>query len=163
MKKYLIIAALLLFSLTVSAEDKMEIIIDKYSIKVPAGWLAEYKGAASANLFFLYSPMEKDDTFQENINLTVEKLPKPYDFNAYYDAAVETLKSAFTEFKVLEKKENYHIYTAKIDATEVKQLQCIYINKLEAYVITCTSNPKDFEKFKNIFFEVTKSFKFKAN
>jgi hypothetical protein len=92
MKKYLIIAALLLFSLTVTAEDKMEIIIDKYSIKVPAGWLAEYKGAASANLFFLYSPMEKDDTFQENINLTVEKLPKPYDFNAYYDAAVETLK-----------------------------------------------------------------------
>lgn len=158
MKKLLLSAFLLLFLQTFLLSNTMKIEIKNVKIDVPVGWLAQYTNAQQ--VFFLFSPLEENDNFQENCNLTTEKLTKKYSVKEYIAANVDIIGNYMGDFTLHEAKKNYHIISGTVNNITVKQIQYFYIKKNTAYVLTFTSNPEEFEKYLNTFNTIAKSFKY---
>lgn len=156
MKKQIILAIVILQCLPIFSNETMKITIDNISIETPIGWLAQY--TSSPQLFFLYSPMEANDTFQENCNLTIENLPSPYTIQEYKDASVAAIESIYSTFQLLESNENYHIITGFIGDVNLKQIQYFYIKSNIAYILTFSSNPDNFDRYKDQFKSIAKTF-----
>ena len=142
-------AIILLQSIMVFSNETMKISIENVSIEAPLGWFAQY--TKSPQLFFLYSPLEVNDTIQENCNLTIEYLSSPYTVKEYKDANIEPLQSVYREFEILESNMNYHIIRGYVGEIYVKQVQYFYVKSNIAYVLTFTSNPENFDRFKTQF------------
>jgi hypothetical protein len=155
-KKKIIIAVVLLQFLPLFSNDNMKIVVDNVSIEVPVGWLSQY--TKSPQLFFLYSPVEVNDTFQENCNLTIEYLPSSYTIQEYKKAGVTALKSVYGDFQLVESSENYHIITGLVGEVSVKQIQYFYIKSNIAYVLTFSSNPENFSRYKEQFESIAETF-----
>jgi hypothetical protein len=140
------------------SQDGMEIKIDNYSITVPSGWLAQRTD--SSTVFILYSPIEENDTFQENGNLAVEKLPTQYSVKGYLEAARENIKKIYGNFILIEEGENYQIISGDINGTTVQQIQFVSIKKNMAYILTFTSNPENFNHYLDTFKKIQETFKY---
>lgn len=152
---------LLLISLSVIkvfSDDGMTVKIGNYEITVPSGWLAQKTD--SGTIFMLYSPIEENDDFQENGNLAVEKLPEKYTLKAYLEAGRELLKTMYGNFKLLEEGENYHIISGNVKGTIVQLIQFVEIRGNEAYILTFSSDPDNFDRYLETFKEIYKSFKY---
>lgn len=152
---------LLLISLSavkVFGDDGMRIKIDNYEITVPSGWMAQRTD--STTIFMLYSPIEENDDFQENANLAVEKLPTKYTVKKYLEAGREALKILYGDFKLIEEGKNYHIISGNINGILVTQIQFVEMKGNEAYILTFTSNPNNFNRYLEIFKTIYKSFKY---
>ena len=140
MIKKVILTIILLQSFMLFSNEMMKISIENVSIEAPLGWFAQY--TKSPQLFFLYSPLEVNDTIQENCNLTIEYLSSPYTVEEYKDANIEALQSVYREFQILESNNNYHIIKGYVGENYVKQIQYFYVKLNIAYVLTFTSNPE---------------------
>ncbi len=158
--KRICILFFILFLLTLSAQGQtaMDINIGSISISVPSGWIAHYTD--STMVFILYSPVEENDTFQENINVTTEKLPLKYSVQGYMSEAVKSLKTVYTDLQIIESKDNYHIFSGKVNNTLLKQMQFVYIKDNTAYVVTYTATPDSFDRYVKTFNEIQKTFKY---
>ena len=151
MKKATALAAVLFLAFVASAfgDDGMQIKIDKYSITIPSLWLAQRTD--SATVFILYSPLEENDTFQENGNLAVEKLPSKYSVKAYLKAGREVLKKLYANFKLIEEGADYQIFSGELNGIALQQMQFVSISGTEAYVLTFSSTPEDFDRYADTF------------
>jgi hypothetical protein len=136
----------------------MNIQIEHYSISVPEGWLAQYTN--STNVFFLYSPIEENDSFQENANLTTEKLPTKYTEKGYLKAAQDTISKIYNNYKLIENGENYHIISGNLNGTDIMQIQYVSIKNNTAYIMTYTSTPDSFARYLETFKSIQKTFKY---
>lgn len=158
-RKFAIVLLLLSISaVKVFSESGMKIKIDNYEITVPSGWLAQRTD--SATVFMLYSPAEENDDFQENGNLTVEKLPTKYSVKGYMDAARESLKTVYGNFTLIEEGKNYHIISENINGTILQQIQFIEMKGNEVYILTFTSTPHNFKRYLETFKSIYKTFKY---
>ena len=158
MKKATALAAVLFFAFATAAfcDGGMEIKIDNYSITVPSLWLAQRTD--SATVFILYSPIEENDTFQENGNLTVEKLPSKYSVKAYLKAGREVLKKLYANFKLIEEGADYQIFSGELNGIALQQMQFVTISGTEAYVLTFSSTPEDFDRYADTFKAIFSTF-----
>ena len=109
MKKMLMMVALAmtLFASSVFADAGMQVKVDNYSLTVPFGWLAQRVDGPA--LLMLYSPMDEDDQFQENINLTCEKLPGKFTVKGYLSAAREFIKTMYADFNLVGQNSSFAI------------------------------------------------------
>ena len=158
MKKATALAAVLFLVFVTSAfgDDGMQIKIDNYSITIPSLWLAQRTD--SATVFILYSPLEENDTFQENGNLTVEKLPSKYSIKAYLKAGREVLKKLYANFKLIEEGADYQIFSGELNGIALQQMQFVSISGTEAYVLTFSSTPEDFDRYADTFKAIYSTF-----
>ena len=158
MKKATALAAVLFLVFVTSAfgDDGMQIKIDNYSITIPSLWLAQRTD--SATVFILYSPIEENDTFQENVNLTVEKLPSKYSVKAYLKAGREVLKKLYANFKLIEEGDDYQIFSGELNGIALQQMQFVSISGTEAYVLTFSSTPEDFDRYAETFKAIYSTF-----
>ena len=158
MKKATALAAVLFLAFVASAfgDDGMQIKIDNYSITIPSLWLAQRTD--SATVFILYSPLEENDTFQENGNLTVEKLPSKYSVKAYLKAGREVLKKLYANFKLIEEGADYQIFSGELNGIALQQMQFVSISGTEAYVLTFSSTPEDFDRYAETFKAIYSTF-----
>ena len=158
MKKATALAAVLFLVFVTSAfgDDGMQIKIDNYSITIPSLWLAQRTD--SATVFILYSPLEENDTFQENGNLTVEKLPSKYSVKAYLKAGREVLKKLYANFKLIEEGDDYQIFSGELNGIALQQMQFVSISGTEAYVLTFSSTPEDFDRYADTFKAIYSTF-----
>ncbi len=157
MIKYIILLSLLT---TISfSKEFMKVEIENYSFQAPKLWMVQYTNQPQK--FFVFSPVETNDTFQENMNLTIEDLPQKYTVKEYLKAAVAGLKSVMTNFKVLKQKDNYHIFTGNLNNLSLKQIQYVYIKNKTAYILTGSATPQTFDRYKKYFDDIAKSFKVK--
>lgn len=158
MKKATALAAVLFLVFVTSAfgDDGMQIKIDNYSITIPSLWLAQRTD--SATVFILYSPLEENDTFQENGNLTVEKLPSKYSIKAYLKAGREVLKKLYANFKLIEEGDDYQIFSGELNGIALQQMQFVAISGTEAYVLTFSSTPEDFDRYADTFKAIYSTF-----
>jgi len=154
----LIVFLLGVFVGTAFCQDGMQIKIDNYSITVPSGWLAQRTD--SSTVFVLYSPVEENDTFQENGNLTIEKLPTEYSVKGYLEAAQKNIKKIYGNFALIEEGENYQIISGDINGIVVQQIQFVSIKENTAYILTFTSNPENFNRYKDTFKKIQETFKY---
>ena len=158
MKKATALAAVLFLAFVTSAfgDDGMQIKIDKYSITIPSLWLAQRTDSPA--VFILYSPLEENDTFQENGNLTVEKLPSKYSVKAYLKAGREVLKKLYANFKLIEEGADYQIFSGELNGIALQQMQFVSISGTEAYVLTFSSTPEDFDRYADTFKAIYSTF-----
>ncbi len=160
MKRKLAVMFLFLAFTTVNVfcEGVMKVIVDNFEITVPGGWLAQRTD--SPTVFMLYSPIEEYDTFQENGNLVVEKLPAKYSVKGYLEAGRESLKKFYGDFKLIEEGKNYQIISGNLNGNYVQQIMFAEMNGLDAYVLTFSSNPENFDRYLETFKTIYKSFKY---
>ena len=157
--KFAVALFLLLFATAqIFCGEDMVVKIDNYEITVPLGWLAQRTG--SLTVFLLYSPVEENDDFQENINLTTEKLFSKYTVKGYLEASRKVVETVYGGFELLKEGENYHIISGNINGTVVQQIQFVEIKNNTAYILTCTSNPANFDRYLETFKKIHKSFKY---
>ncbi len=157
MKKLMIAGLISLIAVTAFAEDTMIIQCENVSVEAPLGWLAQY--TRTPNLLFLYSPLEENDTFQENMNVTVEQLPRAYSVEEYMDASMGQLKRIYSDLKVNETSDNRHIISGVVSGIPVKQLQYFFVQDEVAYVLTFSSNQENFDRYYEDFELIADSFK----
>jgi len=159
MKKFLSVLIFgILIQTAVFSDDMMTVLCGDISVSSPLGWLVQYTG--SPGLFVMYSPMEKGDTFQENGNLIIEALSVDYTVSDYMDASAAALQSAYTDFELLEKRDNFHIVKGKFGAIPVQQVQYFFIHENNAYILTFSSNPENFERYREVFSSIAGTFRF---
>lgn len=156
MKKGFLIVLFIVTAQLGFAEDTMKIVIDNISIESPLGWLAQY--TKSPNLFFLYSPLKPNDTFQENCNLTVEELYIDLSISEYMQATLDQLNSFYTDFSLKEKGKNFTVYYGILNNVELVQAQYYYKEDNTVYVLTCTSTPSEFDNYRVVFKQIASSF-----
>jgi hypothetical protein len=156
MKKKLLTGLFLLLASLCFSEESMKLVMDNITIESPIGWLAQY--TKSPNVFFIYSPLEVNDTFQENCNLTVEELYIDMTIEEYFQATLDQLKDFYTNFNLEEKLENYCIYSGILNNVKLRQMQYYYKKDNAVYVLTFTSTPIEFDSYRSIFKEIAASF-----
>ncbi len=154
--KKIALLILVFLSAAVFAENRMTITVNNLSISVPEGWLAEYTN--SQQLFFLYAPLEQNDDFQENCNLTYENLPRIFSIKEYMDLSIEMLDDVFNNFQMIERKDNYHIISGDMNNIRVKQIQYVYMDGRTAYVLTFSSVPGKFDTYLETFKGIAQTF-----
>jgi hypothetical protein len=115
----------------------------------------------STYVFFIYAATVENDTFQENASLVVEQLAKKMSINDYRKAAIDQLTPYYEDFKIVESKDNYVIISGTINGVSVKQIQYYYINNKEAYILTFSSIPEDFDSYISDFKSIAASFTYK--
>jgi hypothetical protein len=158
------LGVLLLFALAVcsplQSQESMEVTIGGFSISVPPGWLAQY--TKSPYVFILYSPPPESegDNFRENCNLVVETLPSAYSLAGYMKASVAALKTVYVNFEMVRTEKNRHLIMGEMNGVRVKQLQYFYIKGKEAYVLTFSSTPDEFEQYAEVFAAIADSFRY---
>lgn len=157
MKKLILVIFILFCSFMVNSQSGMTVKMEGVSIESPIGWLAQY--TKSPQVFFLYSPLEVGDTFQENCNLTTEYLSIPLTIDEYKSAGIEAIREIYGDFKLLKSDSNYHIISGFVGGIEVQQIQYMYIENNIAYVLTFSSNPENFERYLEQFHSIAKTFK----
>ena len=131
MKKATALTAVLFLAFATAAfgDGGMQIKIDNCSITIPSLWLAQRTD--SATVFILYSPLEENDTFQENGNLTVEKIPAKYSVKAYLKAGREMLKKLYANFKLIEEGADYQLFSGELNGIALQQMQFVTISGTE--------------------------------
>ncbi|MGP1458568.1 MAG: hypothetical protein ACTTKL_04595 [Treponema sp.] len=159
MKKiFLAAAALALFAGIAFSDEGMKVSVGNCSIGVPVGWTAQKPGAGSE--FILFSPLEENDTFQENCNFVKETLLSKYTAKNYLKAAREMQAAVFTDFAVLEDGGDYQIVSAKLGGQTVMQIQFAYVKGMTAYTLTFSSTPEDFDRYIDTFRQIEKTFQY---
>lgn len=158
MKKTILALFILMLACSAFCENGMEVKIDNYSITVPSGWLAQRTD--SSILFVLYSPLEENDDFQENGNLSVAQLLSKYSVKEYLESSREYIKTLYSNFNLIEAKDNYQIISGEINGTKVQQIQFVFMKGNIANVLTFTSNPENFARYLDTFKKIQKSFKY---
>ena len=154
----LLIVSILLVNTVVFSNETMKIECENTTIEVPLGWLAQY--TKSPQMFVLYSPVEQNDTFQENCNLAIEALPIDYTVLNYMKASIEIMRSVYSNLEIIESNENFHIISGSINDIVVQQIQFFYINNNTAYVLTFTSNPANFNRYLEEFKSIVQTFRY---
>jgi len=139
------------------AKDSMKIEIDNVSFEVPPLWMVQY--SKSPQLFMAYSPVEQNDTFQENGNLTIEYLPSDYTAKGYLAASGESIKAVFSDFKIISTGDHFHVYTGKLNGTLLQQIQYVYIKSKVAYILTFTATPESYGNYEKEFQSIASTFK----
>jgi hypothetical protein len=155
-----VLASLLLLALCVfpAAGDGMRIQVENFSLDVPLGWLAQY--TKSPSVFMLYSPPEENDAFRENCNLVVEALPASIGLEGYMRLSRDALGRVYRGLRVVESGGNFHIITGSMNGIALMQLQYFYIDGRTAYVLTFTSIPPDFDRYRAEFAGMAESFRY---
>jgi len=74
--------------------------------------------------------------FIVNLDIAQKELPKKYTFDEYYKLALIEIKESMKSFKLIEKKDNYHIFYTKMMNVEVIQLQAYFIKGNKVYILS---------------------------
>ncbi len=140
-----------------------------FSIQYPENWelkITEQQGSQ----FILYSELEKNDTFRENINLLVQNLE---GMNMTMEKYVKLSESQITTMveggKILENKSidggknQKHLLIWKGTMSGVKMMfkQFFFIKNDNAYVLTYTALPETYERYLKEGEPILDSFKLK--
>ncbi|MBU1075731.1 MAG: hypothetical protein KKH98_00465 [Spirochaetes bacterium] len=146
----------LFFSLSsVTAKKKTQLIkSDKTVIEVPEDWKVTYKN----NKLFLYSIYSTD--YAVMTDLVKEELKKKMTFDEFFNYSVKNIKKSLPSYKLIEKKDNYQIFSTKTMGVEVINLQAYFLREKTAYILALSASKKDFKSNKEQMLKVVRSFKF---
>ncbi len=138
-----------------------------FALNKPDGWESQEEVEGTVVAFM--SPKESsDDSFQENISISVQDEDETLTLESYNKAAKKQIPAALEEGKVIETKKitlagqgAYSlIYTGKLDGEELKWQAVYSIKDSKPYVVVYTARPESFDKFAVDMSSVVSSFKF---
>jgi hypothetical protein len=137
------------------------------SIDKPEDW---QKGNATQGVDLVYmSPVERNDTFRENVNLVHEDIPPFTDVSGYVDANLKNMNPSFEGFSVVERKETtlagedavLVVYDATAGPGQKMRAMAYFVVKGDrGFVVTCSSTPKSIDRYRAVFEKCAQSITF---
>ena len=136
-----------------------------YTLGNPHGW--EQKSGLMGTDLILLSPQEgAGDSFRENVNVTVEKVPKPLSHQGYVDASAASLK------KTLSLKDEFTYKPTSVNGVSgyVAQIRhrmgvfdlvldsYIVIQGDTSYIISCTATEESYDSYRDKFAKIVSTF-----
>jgi hypothetical protein len=149
-----------------------ERIFDKdktFSLSIPRTWEVK-KDVMGASVVGISPQETAKDTFRENVNVVLENLTEQLVPKSYYDANQAVLKKLFTDFKKksegvtkIDNRDFYwSVFTHRMGTVQAEVYQFMSVKDKRGYVITCSSTPAKFDKYKGQFEEIAKTFRFES-
>ena len=167
MKQTLIILLSIISTDCYSQSDKIFSHTD-YTVQFPAKWTLD-TSRRFANAVFLFSPLEDStDKFSENVNVMEQDLKgQNIDLATYRSLSDQQFAELGEKGKLIasriEKSSNGERYFGEYEFTlndsQLHIKSICYIKGDTAYLITFTSRPDTFEKFKDTGTKILESFK----
>ena len=142
-----------------------------YKLSYPGDWVLD-EGGQMGTRFILFSALEStEDLFKENVNLIIQDLTGyNLDLDKYAQLSENQIKSMITNVNIIEHKRvstgavpHYKIiYTGDQGAFKLTFEQYYFVKDNKAYVLTFTSEQKNFEKYKADGEKILESFALKG-
>lgn len=116
----------------------------------------------------LFTELEKNDTFRENVNVLVQDLKgMNMTMEKYVTLSEEQIKTLVSDSKIMvsksvnDKGKRYHmiVWRGYLANNNLKLKQLFFIKNEKAYIITYTALPETFNKFLKEANVILKSFK----
>ncbi len=140
-------------SMTLFAYEVTKIEVENTSLDVPADWRVSY--ASVLNLYELISP-----EYAVTGSLHREKLNRDFTLDEYLEYSLEGIKKLMPAIKIIERKDNYHIFSAVMIGYEIVELQFFYLREQQGYILTFALAKEEFDNYRDILFEIAESFTF---
>lgn len=147
-----------------------------FSISYPEDWVYREgfgKDASfeTGSIVVFQSPSEgKKDLFRENVHVFTETLPDSViDIESYYNYSKNYLPNQLNELEFIENRKtiingepaHWVIFKYSSRLQLVNSLGYMFYRDGHGLVITCTSRPEDFMKFRRTFEDIATSIEFK--
>lgn len=129
----------------------------QFKIKYPEKWEKQESQNTLINdvVVFLAPKNNSADSFQEQITVSIEDLPKPMSLDEYNQSSINLIKTNFNDVKILEENSktfaNNRGHTVIFDAqdgpkaTKIMQTWTLMNNK--AYVLTYTAEKSEYSEY----------------
>lgn len=138
-------------TMTLFAYEATKIEVDNTSLDVPADWRVSY--ATVLNLYELISP-----EYVVTGSLHRENLDRDFTLDEYYQYSLEGIKKLMPDIKIIERKDNYHIFSAVMIGYEIIELQFFHLREQQGYILTFALAKEEFDNYRDILFEISHSF-----
>jgi serine/threonine protein kinase len=131
----------------------------QFKIKYPEKWeKQESQNTLISDVVVFLAPKKNSaDSFQEQITVSIEDLPKPMSLDEYNQSSINSIKTNFNDVKILEENAksfaNNRGHTVIFDAqdgqktTKIMQTWTLMNNK--AYVLTYTAEKSEYSEYIN--------------
>ena len=136
-----------------SPDENNAITIDNTSVEFPANWTVQF--TESIYLYNVYAP-----EYAVIGNLLRSELQQEYTFEAYVEVAVSEIRNSLSNFQLIEKQDNYLVFSSTVDSVEVTQIQAYFIRKKEVFILAFSTSKADFDSFKEQLLGIIRSFRF---
>jgi hypothetical protein len=123
-----------------------------YTLPLPAGWTVK-EGCSETDCSILAPQDHKQDTFLENINITIAAAPsKNYPVGKYTDFSVNYLPSVIQDFKILERTKlkgnaEYLVYQGTKSNFAQTWKQYYFIREEKLYILTLTAEQTQYASY----------------
>ncbi len=168
MQKIIITLLLSVFSVNSQGQELQEYSTKEYTINYPKDWTFDSSGQMNTT-FLLFSKLEENDTFSENVNLMIQDLTgMNLDLKGYTALSVKQIKSVkdseIIESKGLKKSgRDYHqiIWKGFVAGRDLQFKQLYFLKDNKAYLVTLTCEQKAYTEYVNIGTSILNSFTLK--
>ncbi|MDR2690105.1 MAG: DUF1795 domain-containing protein [Azoarcus sp.] len=138
-----------------------------YSIRYPADWTLNTNGIMGAKFFLLAAMESESDKFRENINLAIE--PFSAGLDEYIDVGIGIASNFLSDYKVVSREKvndasgehSVMVMTFSQGGQSLKTEQHIWIYNGNAYILTFTSSPDSFDRYRDVAGKILASFTLK--
>lgn len=165
MKKLLFIILLLAINFTFSQTEWANFEKDNFSIDYPKDWSLDTSGQMNSQ-FLLFSKVEENDTFRENVNLIIQDLKgQDMTLKSFIKLSENQITSMVENGKIIE-SENHGsyqsvIWSGFISGYNLKFKQFLFIKDEKANVLTFTALETTFDAYIETGAKILDSFKLK--
>tara|TARA_R110002073_G_scaffold53840_4_gene138827 strand:+ start:38327 stop:38833 length:507 start_codon:yes stop_codon:yes gene_type:complete len=168
MKRIIVVMIMLFLTFNIKSQSKKEVYKkDNYSIEYNNDWELDLSGQMNSS-FILFSKIEPNDTFRENVNLLIQDLKGlNMTMESYVDLSESQIKTMIPNSKLIESKvvDSYYsmVWSGVVGGTELKFKQYFFVKEKEekAYVLTLTTLPNTYDKYVEVGSKILNSFKLK--
>ena len=145
---------LVLTSMNVTGQELKEFDTKAYAITYPGTWTLDTSGQMNTS-FLIFSKLEENDTFRENINLTIQDLTgMNLDLKGYTALSENQIKSV-KDSEIFESKEltknntPYHqiVWKGFVAGKNLKFKQLYYIKDNQAFLVTFTCEQATYDDY----------------
>ena len=143
---------------------------EAYSISHPANWEANSSGLMGTQ-FMIFSPLSNSlDQFRDNVNLVIQDLSGfEVNLDLFVEASEGQIANLINNGKLLssdrqqlgEQPCHRFVYTGTQGIYQLKFEQYCWVIDHEAFILTFTSEEKEYDQFQPIVAEIFKSFQLK--
>ncbi len=168
MKLQVTIVFLVIANLTFAQKNFKKYAKENIAINYPDSWRLDVSGQMNTE-FILFSELEENDTFQENINLLKQDLKgQGFTMESYVKLSKNQIKKMVPNGKIIESKyvndDQPHyviIWSGFVSGNNLKFKQLFFLENENAYVLTFTTLPETFDQYIDLGNKILNSFKLK--
>jgi len=139
-----------------------------YSISYPEDWTFDTSGQMNTT-FIIFSQLELNDTFRENMNLMIQDLTNMnLDLEGYTKLSLKQIK-AVPNYSIIESKDmkkgniTYHeiVWKGFVTGKNLKFKQFYYVRNEKAYLLTLTCEENKYDTYSKVGTKILNSFTLK--